>query len=112
MWVRSLGWEHPLEEGAATHSSILVWRMGYSPWGRQELDTTEHAGTWMLQMLVKRCSVSSRPRCSTGMQPAWPCLGCPAFCLHQVVPSVLSWLHRDPGQSRCQKMTGQKTKDV
>ena len=26
MWVRSLGWEDPLEEGMATHSSILAWR--------------------------------------------------------------------------------------
>ena len=25
-WVRSLGWEDPLEEGVATHSSILAWR--------------------------------------------------------------------------------------
>ena len=25
-WVRSLGWEDPLEEGRATHSSILAWR--------------------------------------------------------------------------------------
>ena len=25
--VRSLGWENPLEEGVATHSSILVWRI-------------------------------------------------------------------------------------
>ena len=29
MWVRSLGWEDPLEEGMATHSSILAWRI---PW--------------------------------------------------------------------------------
>ena len=28
-WVQSLGWEEPLEEGAATHSSILAWRI---PW--------------------------------------------------------------------------------
>ena len=30
MWemrVRSLGWEAPLEEGLATHSSILAWRI-------------------------------------------------------------------------------------
>ena len=27
--VRSLGWEDPLEEGMATHSSILTWRI---PW--------------------------------------------------------------------------------
>ena len=25
-WVQSLGWEDPLEKGAATHSSILAWR--------------------------------------------------------------------------------------
>ena len=28
-WVRSLGWEDPLEKEMATHSSILAWR---SPW--------------------------------------------------------------------------------
>ena len=28
-WVRSLGWEDSLEEGMATHTSILVWR---TPW--------------------------------------------------------------------------------
>ena len=26
-WVRALGWEDPLEEGMATHSSILAWRI-------------------------------------------------------------------------------------
>ena len=26
-WVRSLGWEDPLEEGMATHSSTLAWRI-------------------------------------------------------------------------------------
>jgi len=26
-WVRFLGWEDPLKEGMATHSSILVWRI-------------------------------------------------------------------------------------
>ena len=34
IWVRSLGWEDPLEEGVATHSSILAWRipMGRGAW--------------------------------------------------------------------------------
>ena len=27
--VQSLDWEHPLEKGTATHSSILAWRI---PW--------------------------------------------------------------------------------
>ena len=33
-WVRSLGWEEPLEEGMATHPSILAWRipMGRGAW--------------------------------------------------------------------------------
>ena len=26
-WVQSLGWEEPLEEVMATHSSILAWRI-------------------------------------------------------------------------------------
>ena len=26
-WVRSLGWEDPMEKEMATHSSILVWRI-------------------------------------------------------------------------------------
>ena len=30
-WVRSLGWDDPLEEGMATHSSIPAWRI---PMGR------------------------------------------------------------------------------
>ena len=29
MWIRSLGWEHPLEEGMANQCSILAWRI---PW--------------------------------------------------------------------------------
>jgi len=43
-WIPSLVWEDPLEEGLATHSSILAWRIplaGYSPWGHKELDMTE-----------------------------------------------------------------------
>ena len=31
-WVGSLGWEDPLEEGMATHSSILAWR---TPWTKE-----------------------------------------------------------------------------
>ena len=27
IWVHSLGWEYPLEECMATHSSILAWRI-------------------------------------------------------------------------------------
>ena len=38
-WVRSLDWEDPLEEGMATHSSILTWRIPWTeePGGLQSL---------------------------------------------------------------------------
>ena len=46
--VRSLGRQDPLEKEMATHSSTLAWKIpwteslvGYSPWGRKELDMTE-----------------------------------------------------------------------
>ena len=48
MQVRSLGWEDPLEEEMATHSSILAWRIpcteepgGLQSMGLQSQDTTE-----------------------------------------------------------------------
>ena len=47
-WVRSLGWEDPLEEEMATHCSILAWRipMDRGAWRATvqvvaESDTTE-----------------------------------------------------------------------
>ena len=43
-WILFLDWEHPLEKGTATHSSILAWRISWtahSPWGLKESDPTE-----------------------------------------------------------------------
>ena len=37
----SLGWKDPLEKGKATPTSILAWRIIYSPWSCKELDMTE-----------------------------------------------------------------------
>ena len=39
--VQSLGWENPLEEGMAPHSSILAWRILWTeePGGLQFLTT-------------------------------------------------------------------------
>ena len=47
-WVRSLGQEDSLEEGMATHSSILAWRI---PW-TEELGGLQSVGsqksrTWL-----------------------------------------------------------------
>jgi len=64
MWVRSLCREDPLEEGMATHSSILAWEIswteepgGLQSMGLKALDTTEqqHAQSyfenWMWQSI-------------------------------------------------------------
>ena len=47
IWVQLLGWEDPLEEEMATHSSTLAWRIpwteepgGLQSMGRTESDTT------------------------------------------------------------------------
>ena len=73
-WVRSLGWEDPLEEGMATHSSTVAWRipMDKGPWqvtahGSQRLRhnwATNHTHTkkvpselfgWPNMSLISRC---------------------------------------------------------
>ena len=61
-WVGSLGGEDPLEEGMATHSGILTWRIpwtkepGYSPWGHR---VGHNCGT-------KHTSVSNRTKYNNG----------------------------------------------
>ena len=72
-WVRSLGWEDPLDKEMATHSSTLAWiipwteepvhaplsmvlgialvQRRYSRWGHKELDMTKQlsqsSSTWI-----------------------------------------------------------------
>ena len=65
-WVRYLGWDDPLEEGMATHSSILAWKIheqrsltGCSPQGRKESDTAE------------RLSVHTRKGWGQGRNERW-----------------------------------------
>ena len=47
MWIQSLGWEDPLEEGIATHSSILAWRLPWTeePGGLQCIGSKESGTT-------------------------------------------------------------------
>ena len=67
-WVPSLGWEDPLEEGMATYSSILAWRIpwteepgGYGPQGRKELDMTEQLTHTHRKHLVQSLASGSFP---------------------------------------------------
>ena len=63
IWVQSLDWEDPLEEGMATHSSILAWRVSMDKgawWATvhlvgKESDTNEWLSTICLCVCVCVC---------------------------------------------------------
>ena len=48
-WVQSLAWEDPLEEGIATHSSILAWRIAWTeePGGVQSMGSPRVRHDWV-----------------------------------------------------------------
>ena len=48
-WVQSLGWEDLLEEGMASHSSILAWRISRTekPGGLQSMGLQRVGHNWM-----------------------------------------------------------------
>ena len=86
MWVRSPGWEKPLKEGMATHSSIPAWRIpwteelaGCSPRGHKESDSTErqstaqHSYMWWKEWEWKAFYrlTQRRPTCSPPLWPIW-----------------------------------------
>jgi len=49
IWVWFLGWEDPLEEGMATHSSILAWRIPRTeePGGLQSMGSQRVRHDWV-----------------------------------------------------------------
>ena len=72
-WVWSLGWEDPLEEGIATHSSILAWRIPMDRGTQQaavhgvtkELNTTSDKQQHSKELGLSSCCVSI---CAAKMQ--------------------------------------------
>ena len=75
-WIRSLGWEDPLKEGMATHSSITAWRIpkDRGAWratvhGASESDTTEQLST--VQCIYVKSGVMVLMDLSSGKQ--WRC---------------------------------------
>ena len=54
-WVRSQGQEDPLEEGMATHSSLLAWRVTWTeePSGLQSIESQELGITELLSTHMK-----------------------------------------------------------
>ena len=100
-WVRSLGWESPLEEGMATHSSILAWRISmadYSPWGRKESDMTEATKHSTLGR-PRSCWIQEGECLVSGLPLPWLC------CFH---PQA-GW---EPGPWHCPASVHPKQKEI
>ena len=64
-WVRSLGQEDPLEEGTATPSSILAWRI---PWAEEPGGAAVHGVTESQTQLSLRSLVMFSARLFSDIQ--------------------------------------------
>ena len=70
MWVQSLGWEDPLEEEMATHSSLLAWKIPWTeePGGLQPMGGIQFTGrkeSDMAEQLSMRACMRARARTHT-----------------------------------------------
>ena len=115
-WVRSLGWEDPLEEGMAAHSSILAWRIpsdrgvGWGLWGPKQSDLAEWLSTdsnkqqrlpthrLLCNESISRCQVGTRSGCYTGREE-------PHFCWVSRQHACRCTHTADSSQSCCSSMT-------
>ena len=106
--VWSLGWEDPLEEGMATHSSVLAWRIPWTEEPGRLQSMRSQSWTWLKQhsthqwkesqkqVLTVKCFRQNVPRNSRVLPPihplvtGWevsPLLG--TFCRHHLqIPQV------------------------
>ena len=69
-WVRSLGWEDPLEKGTAAHSNTLAWKI---PWTEERVG---HAWVTLTFTIIFRWSMTSpsapsQPLSSTFFSLSW-----------------------------------------
>ena len=114
-WVRSLGWEDPLEEGLATHPSIHAWRIPWTeePGGLQSMGSqrvrhdwaTKHSTAgkwksctrtskqaWILILFKVPVALRKAGRCSNSVD---------GTCLSARLCEALSNPHPDAGRAHC-----------
>ena len=66
-WIRSLGWEDPLEKGIAAHSSILAWRIPWTeePGGLQSTGS-QRVGHYCVTFTFKCCEDEENQKITDG----------------------------------------------
>ena len=90
IWVRSLGWEDPLEKEMATHSSTFTWKI---PWTEEpdrlqsmgvtiESDKTErlHLPSFIVHGAAKSWTGLSNFRFTSHLFKNLQCSNCSGFC--------------------------------
>ena len=90
----SLGWEDPLEEGIATHSSVLAWRIPWTeePGGLLSIGSQRVGRVWSnLACMHAQVILRGFPGGSDGEEPV-----CHAGC-----PGLIPQSRRSPGEGHC-----------
>ena len=84
-WVRSLGWEDPLEKGTTTHSSILAWRFlrTEEPGRLQSMGLKKGRHNWVIFTFTYNSSLQKCAKMSDKALPlpTWQFLPLPAVLL-------------------------------
>ena len=77
--VRSLGWEDPLEEETATHSSILAWKIPWTeePGGLQSMRLQRVRHEWVTAQIIDY-SIQNILASGNSLKTA-----CPNVCMHE-----------------------------
>ena len=95
-WVRSLGWEDPLEEGMATRSSILAWRIPWTeePGGPQSMGSQRVRRDWVTKHTPPRIGL---PYCPVFMvqlftQMSWRLTPTQKTGTHMLMAALFFWL--------------------
>ena len=75
MWVRFLGWDDPLEEGMATHSSILAWRISWTEETGEVDGPQAHKKSDMNEVTQHACIRFKEKFTSSWLNSSWNLLG-------------------------------------
>ena len=105
-WVRSLGWEDPLEEKMAPHSSMLAWRIPWTeePGGQQSTGSQRVGHHWKIECAHPyRIKVGTVPdqeiqqevnSVGQPLEGKWASRALPGICIFGAAGGISQWTCR------------------